>query len=225
MTQRKKLNREINSDWYCLVFSPFKGSWYWGRFVSRRQDDPRHPHRWLASHGDKPHRATWFLKHNPWEKMSPVRCHNLQKQPYHRRKSYWAPPYKTRTLRPAGSAPCCRAGAWGWGWIWNIFTMTDIFLHVFSAYFAPHPPVADQSWKALLLSVGASLAWLADQNHPLMFLGKKSGLSQPSKSHRRPEVQKYGTFTENKTMMTANLFDKSLKSYHWWIPWPSRTPP
>ena len=89
--------------------------------------------------------------------------------------------------------------------------MTHIFLHVFSAYFAPHPPVADQSWKALLLSVGASLAWLADQNHPLMFLGKKSGLSHPSKSHRRPEVQKYGTFTENKTMMTANLFDKSQK--------------
>ena len=53
-----------------------------------------------------------------------------------------------------------------------------------------HPPVADQSWKADLLSVGASLAWLADQNHPLMFLGKKSGRSQPSKSHRRPEVQK-----------------------------------
>ena len=32
--------------------------------------------------------------------------------------------------------------------------------------------------------------WLADQNQPLMFLGKKSGRSQPSKSQSRPDVQK-----------------------------------
>ena len=37
------------------------------------------------------------------------------------------------------------------------------------------------------------ITWLADQNQPLMFLGKRSGLSHPSKSQRRPEVQKYGT--------------------------------
>ena len=55
------------------------------------------------------------------------------------------------------------------------------------------PPVALQSWKADLLSVGLRRAWLADQNQPLMFFGKKSGRSQPSKSQRRPEVQKYGT--------------------------------
>ena len=72
--------------------------------------------------------------------------------------------------------------------------------------------MADQSWKALLLSVGASLAWLEDQNHPLMFLGKKSGLSHPSKSHRRPEVQKYGTFTKNKTKVIAKLFVKRLNA-------------
>ena len=34
------------------------------------------------------------------------------------------------------------------------------------------------------------ITWLADQNQPLMFLGKRSGLSHPSKSQRRPEVQK-----------------------------------
>ena len=32
--------------------------------------------------------------------------------------------------------------------------------------------------------------WLADQNQPLMFLGKKSGRSQPSKSQSLPDVQK-----------------------------------
>ncbi len=57
----------------------------------------------------------------------------------------------------------------------------------------------DQSWKHPLVEavpvqlVAESLAWLADQNQPLTCLGKKSGRSQPSKSHRRPEVQKYFT--------------------------------
>ncbi len=66
----------------------------------------------------------------------------------------------------------------------------------------PHPPVKDQSWKQPLEAavpvqlVGESLAWLADQNQPLMFLGKNWGWSQPSKSHRRPEVQKYFTSAE-----------------------------
>ena len=54
----------------------------------------------------------------------------------------------------------------------------------------PRPPVWDQSWKALVELVGGMATWVADQNHPLMFLGKRSGLSQPSKSHSLPEVQK-----------------------------------
>merc|ERR1711962_639227 len=74
-----------------------------------------------------------------------------------------------------------------------------------------NPPVNDQSWKALEL-VGASLAWLADQNHPLMFLGKKSGRSQPSKSQRRPEVQKYGTFPLMKPLIQSHLAFLTLGS-------------
>ena len=55
-----------------------------------------------------------------------------------------------------------------------------------------YPPVKDQSWKAVPL-VGFNRAWLADQNHPLTLFGKKSGRSQPSKLHKRPEVQMYLT--------------------------------
>ena len=55
-----------------------------------------------------------------------------------------------------------------------------------------YPPVKDQSWNLVPL-VGFNLAWLADQNQPLMLLGKKSGRSQPSKLHKRPEVQMYLT--------------------------------
>merc|ERR1719203_2448755 len=50
-----------------------------------------------------------------------------------------------------------------------------------------NPPVGDQSLNLEPL-VGGMGTWLADQNQPLMFLGNKSGRSQPSKSQRRPEV-------------------------------------
>ena len=56
-----------------------------------------------------------------------------------------------------------------------------------------YPPVWDQSWNWFLELDGARRAWLADQNHPLMFLGSKSGRSQPSKLQSLPEVQIYLT--------------------------------
>lgn len=66
-----------------------------------------------------------------------------------------------------------------------------------------YPPVKDQSWKAEVELVGERRAWLADQNHPLTLLGKKSGRSQPSKSQRRPEVQMY--FTPAKIKLRGKL--------------------
>ena len=67
-----------------------------------------------------------------------------------------------------------------WSWVSSLL----------SGCWTPSPPVWDQSWKALLELVGGMATWVADQNQPLMFLGKRSGRSQPSKSQRRPEVQK-----------------------------------
>ena len=58
-----------------------------------------------------------------------------------------------------------------------------------------YPPVKDQSLAPEFWLVGPILAWLADQNQPLMCLGEKSGLSQPSKLQSRPEVQMYFTPT------------------------------
>ena len=71
-----------------------------------------------------------------------------------------------------------------------------------------YPPVKDQSWKAVPL-VGLSLAWLADQNHPLTSLGEKSGRSHPSKLQRRPEVQMYFT-PEKQNILMMDSFNNNL---------------
>ena len=70
-----------------------------------------------------------------------------------------------------------------------------------------YPPVWDQSWNWFLELDGARRAWLADQNHPLMFLGSKSGRSQPSKLQSLPEVQMYLTpETANQEFMQTLIF-------------------
>ena len=99
-----------------------------------------------------------------------------------------------------------------------------------------YPPVWDQSWNWFLELDGARRAWLADQNHPLMFLGSKSGRSQPSKLQSLPEVQMYLTpkkiicrfwYLYKMLSLTLVIYQNEFVNiqnnltYHSWIPWPS----
>ena len=114
------------------------------------------------------------------------------------------------TARQASSAPFCwtfsRLSGWGRGGrnLWTITIRMDKHCLIFSNLNhqtitqyqeQSYPPVWDQSWNcwAGLELVGARRAWFADQNHPLIFLGSKSGRSHPSKLQSLPEVQIYLT--------------------------------
>lgn len=61
----------------------------------------------------------------------------------------------------------------------------------------PMPPPSDQSFCCRLV-VGASFCSSAVQNQPLTSLGSRSGRLQPLKSQRRPDVQMYFTWKENR---------------------------
>lgn len=69
----------------------------------------------------------------------------------------------------------------------NIFTCAASLL---SGCACPYPPVWLQS-PVFLCVVGPIFAPEPDQNHPLIFGGCKSGLSQPAKLHFLPDVQMY----------------------------------
>lgn len=79
----------------------------------------------------------------------------------------------------------------------SIISHCYLYFKIFSKveYYFTYPPLSDQSF-CLRSIVGASFCKTAVQNHPLMFNGWRSDLSQPGKSQRRPEVQIYFTLSK-----------------------------
>lgn len=75
-----------------------------------------------------------------------------------------------------------------------------------------YPPPSDQSFWARSL-VGANFCNSAVQNQPLIWRGCRSGLSQPLKSQRRPEVQMYLTLSRREAFH-INIFKFFISTIH-----------
>ena len=136
------------------------------------------------------------------------------------------------TARQASSAPFCwtfsRLSGWGRGGrnLWTITIRMDKHCWIFSNHLnhqtikqyqeQSYPPVWDQSWNcwAGLELVGARRAWFADQNHPLIFLGSKSGRSHPSKLQSLPEVQIYLTPDNIKNIRYSKHYRVTWMKYY-----------